>query len=149
MNQAFEITRLDTQETGFYQRLDTLLAYEPTQDQAVEHAVADILAQVRSRGDDAVVEYTARFDRHTVKQAHALELSRAQLQAALDGTSKDLRVALEQAAQRIARYHEKQITPSWSYTEADGTRLGQKIRLWTALDCMCQAAKRLIRRQFL
>jgi histidinol dehydrogenase len=89
--------------------------------------VADIVADVRARGDAAVLEYTRRFDRVQVSDPAALELPQAALQAALDGLPAAQRQALEAAADRVRTYHTHQRAQSWSYVEADGTRLGQKI----------------------
>ncbi len=122
-----KINRLDSRDANFVDQLNKLLAYEPTQDAQVEQAVIQILAAVRTRGDEAVLEYTNRFDRVNFKQASDFELSKAQLQAALAGLPNDQRAALEAAADRVRIYHEHQVAKSWSYTEADGTRLGQKI----------------------
>ncbi len=125
------IHQLDTRAADFDARLTALLAHDPGQDESVERTVADILRAVRQRGDEAVLEYTRRFDRLDVGDAHDLELPAADLQAALAGLPAVQREALEAAAQRVRAYHEHQRAQSWSYTEADGTRLGQKI---TGLD---------------
>ena len=121
------IHRLDINEPDFSARLDRLLAWSPEQDAGIEAAVADIIAAVRARGDEAVLEYTRRFDRLTVADAAALRVPRAELQAALAGLPAAERSALELAADRIRRYHEHQRGVSWSYTEVDGTRLGQRV----------------------
>ena len=125
------IHQLDTRAADFNARLTALLAHDPGQDESIERTVADILRAVRQRGDEAVLEYTRRFDRLDVGDAHDLELPAADLQAALAGLPAVQREALEAAAQRVRAYHEHQRAQSWSYTEADGTRLGQKI---TGLD---------------
>lgn len=121
------IKRLSTSDADFKARLDALLAFEAAQDDNIERTVADILADVKSRGDAAVVEYTNRFDRLTAAGMADLELSQAALQAALDSLPADQRQALEAAAARIRAYHERQKMEGWSYTEADGTLLGQMI----------------------
>jgi histidinol dehydrogenase len=89
--------------------------------------VATILKDVKARGDTAVLEYTARFDRLTAASMANLELKAAQLQGALEQLPADTRLALEAAADRVRRYHERQVQESWTYTEDDGTVLGQKI----------------------
>jgi histidinol dehydrogenase len=122
-----DIHRLDSAEPGFDARLAALLAWEAEQDEAIERAAADILRDVRARGDAAVLEYTRRFDRVDVTDARALELPRAELEAALAGLDAVRRDALRAAAERVRDYHERQKAPSWSYVDADGTRLGQKI----------------------
>ncbi len=125
------IHQLDTRDPDFAARLAALLAHEPGQDESIERTVAEILSAVRTRGDAAVLEYTRRFDRLDVEHADALELPRTELDAALAALPSVQREALEAAARRVRVYHEHQRVQSWSYTEPDGTRLGQKI---TALD---------------
>ena len=121
------INRLDTAEADFEARFKRLLHWSPEQDQGIEQAVSAILADVQARGDEALMDYTRRFDRLDVHEAAGLRLSQAELQAALDGLPALERQALERAAERIRRYHEHQRTSSWMYTEADGTRLGQRV----------------------
>ena len=121
------INRLDTAEGDFEARFTRLLHWSPEQDQGIEQAVSAILADVQARGDEALMDYTRRFDRLEVHEAAGLRLSQAELQAALDGLPALERQALERAAERIRRYHEHQRTSSWMYTEADGTRLGQRV----------------------
>ena len=121
------IHRLDAASPDFRDRLSALLAYEPSQDARIERAVVDIVADVRARGDAALLEYTRRFDRVDVHEAAALEIPRTELDAALDGLPADQRDALSRAAQRVRDYHQRQRADSWSYQEADGTVLGQKI----------------------
>jgi histidinol dehydrogenase len=121
------IARLDTRDAGFEPRLAALLAYEPGQDRDIEAAVAAIITDVRARGDAAVLEYTRRFDRLSLTDAAQLELPRAELQAAAQALPAAQRAALETAAARIRAYHQHQVARSWSYTEPDGTRLGQQV----------------------
>lgn len=121
------IQRLDSRSEDFSQKLKTLLAFEGAQDDKIEQTVIAILADVKARGDAAVVEYTNRFDRLTAASMGALELPKAELQAALDGLSAERRAALETAANRIRVFHEKQIQEGWTFTEADGTMLGQMV----------------------
>ena len=122
---------LDSRQPGFDAALRQLLAFETAQDPAVDAAVADIIAKVQSQGDAALIDYTARFDRLSVTDASQLELSQAELDAALHRLPAATRAALEAAAERVRRYHERQLMQSWSYVEEDGTRLGQQV---TALD---------------
>ena len=99
-------------------------------DAAIEQRVADILADVQARGDAAVLEYTARFDGLSASAMAELELTQAELKAAFDGLPAAQRRALEQAARRVRSYHEAQKQASgesWSYRDADGTLLGQKV----------------------
>jgi len=118
---------LDSTAADFEPRLAALLAFEATQDEAIEQTVENILADVRRRGDVAVLEYTKRFDRLQANSLSDLELSRADLERAFAGLGQAPREALVQAAGRIRAYHERQVGQSWTYTEDDGTRLGQQI----------------------
>jgi histidinol dehydrogenase len=122
-----DIHRLDSADPGFDARLAALLAHESGQDEEIERVVAAILADVRSRGDAAVLEYTRRFDRLEPAGAASLELSRTELEAALAGLDPAQREALEAAADRVRTYHGHQVARSWSYVDEDGTRLGQKV----------------------
>ena len=125
------IKRYSTTDAGFDAALKQLLAFEGAQDDKIEAVVAGILNDVKTRGDAAVLEYTQRFDRLQADSMGALELPQAELQAALAQLPGAQRDALQQAADRVRVYHEKQLMQSWSYTEADGTMLGQQV---TALD---------------
>jgi histidinol dehydrogenase len=121
------IKRLSTVDTDFTAKLNELLAFEAAADEGIERTVIGILADVKSRGDAAVLEYTNKFDRLTAASMADLELSQAEMQAALDSLPADRRAALEAAAHRVRVYHEKQRLESWSFTEADGTMLGQMV----------------------
>ena len=121
------IRQLSSRATGFDEALTRLLAFEETADEKLEATVAGILADVRKRGDAAVLEYTRKFDRLPLADAAAMELSRDELRIAFDGLPAEQRSALEQAAQRVTEYHKKQVQTSWSYTDADGTLLGQQV----------------------
>jgi len=121
------IARLSTRDADFDTRLAGLLAFENTQDQGVEDTVAGILREVKARGDDAVLEYTRKFDQLEARSLAELEIGKAELVRALDALPGVQRDALEQAAARILAYHERQPLTSWQYTEADGTTLGQRI----------------------
>ncbi|MBT9517609.1 MAG: histidinol dehydrogenase [Methyloversatilis discipulorum] len=124
---ATKISRFDSSEPDFLGRLDTLLAFESSTDDAIETAVAGILRDVRVRGDEAVIEYTRRFDRMDCAAMVELELPRSELDAAYAGLGDTQRAALAEAADRVRLYHERQKQDSWEYAEADGTRLGQKV----------------------
>ena len=124
------IRKLDTAALGFDAEFERLLHWSEATDQAIEQRVAEILADVQGRGDAAVLEYTARFDRVAAKSVAELEIPRAALRAALDAVSPKQRAALEAAADRVRAYHERQLEAcgrSWSYRDADGTLLGQKV----------------------
>lgn len=121
------IRRLNTQDSVFEADFTALLAQEPVADAGLTERVAAIIAGVRERGDAALVEYTARFDRRTVTAITELELTRADAEQAWRGLAPALREALEQAAKRIRDYHQRQVQDSWSYEDALGNRLGQKV----------------------
>jgi len=127
-----QITKLDTTHADFKQSLDQLLAFEASTDEAIERAVAGILADVKKRGDAAVLEYTNRFDRIPnggAASMAAFDIPQAELDAALAGLPDAQRAALQTAADRVRVFHarQKQELSGFSYTEADGTVLGQKI----------------------
>ncbi len=126
-----EIRRFSTTDSNFDEQLKQLLAFETAQDDSVDEVVAKILKDVKHRGDAAVIEYTNRFDKTSATSLAELEVSQDELQAALTALPVDQRKALQSAADRVRIYHEKQLMASWSYTEADGTLLGQQV---TALD---------------
>ena len=121
------IRRLSTQSPTFAAELKTLLALEAEQDAGIERTVVEILADIRQRGDAALLDYTRKFDRLDVHDAHHLELPKAELEAALAALPHEQREALETAAQRIRAFHERQRVEGWTYTEADGTVLGQRV----------------------
>ncbi|WP_291988174.1 histidinol dehydrogenase [Candidatus Accumulibacter sp. ACC007] len=125
------IKRLNSADADFTSRLDALLAFETTQDEAIETTVAAILADVKGRGDAAVLEYTQRFDGLHVSSMAQLETPQQALQEALHGLPLAQRQALEAAAKRVRSYHERQTLQSWQYEDDDaetrGTMLGQKI----------------------
>ena len=121
------IARLTTTDTEFEARLSSLLAWEGVSDGAVQQRVDEIIAAVKSRGDDALVETSNRFDRLSVTSMAELTLSAERLRQAFDGLPAEQREALAQAAERIRLYHEHQKPESWHYTEADGTVLGQQV----------------------
>ncbi|HLU18930.1 MAG TPA: histidinol dehydrogenase [Pusillimonas sp.] len=121
------ITRLRSQDPDFSTSLRTLLAFDAEQDDSIEHVVADVLKDVRHRGDEALLDYTRRFDRVDAASVQALEIPRSEWEAALNALPQDQRAALEEAARRVRSYHERQKAEGWSYTEPDGTRLGQKV----------------------
>lgn len=124
---SINIRRLDMNQAGFDSELEALLAWESVSDTRVNAIVDEVIARVRAEGDSALVEYTNRFDRTLATTMQDLELGQARLQQALDGLPQVQRKALEQAANRVRAYHERQKGESWQYTEADGTMLGQHI----------------------
>ncbi|HEY1044722.1 MAG TPA: histidinol dehydrogenase [Telluria sp.] len=123
------IAKLDSTDPQFSADLHRLLAFESATDEAIEHAVAGILADVKARGDAAVLEYTNRFDRVNAHSVTEFDLSQAELDAALAGLPREQREALQFAAERIRAFHErqKQELNGFTYTEPDGTVLGQRV----------------------
>ncbi|HWU34174.1 MAG TPA: histidinol dehydrogenase [Methylovorus sp.] len=121
------IRRFSTRDATFDADLKALLAFETAQDDQIDQVVADILRNVKQRGDAAVLEYTKRFDHLDVTGLASLEISKVELHAALEALPAAQREALQQAAERVRLYHEKQLMSSWSYTEEDGTLLGQQV----------------------
>lgn len=122
-----QIKRFNSIDPDFNSNLEQLLAFENAQDDAVDLTVAKILADIRKRKDAALIEYTNRFDRLSIASGADLELTQHHLQQSLKTLPSIQRTALEQAAERIQSYHEKQQLSSWQYTDSDGTLLGQKI----------------------
>ena len=122
-----KIQKLTTSDANFWQQLDELLAWDSVSDQAVFDTVNGILHDVKDRGDAAVIEYTNKFDSMNVSSMNELEIPQERLQQALDAITAEQRTALETAAARVKSYAEHQKMDSWSYTEADGTVLGQQV----------------------
>jgi histidinol dehydrogenase len=122
--------RLSTLDANFEHDFAQRLHWSADTDAAIEQRVADILADVQKRGDESVLEYTARFDGLQVDGMAALELTQAELKAAFDSLGDEQRDALTAAARRVRSYHEAQKRASgesWSYRDEDGTLLGQKV----------------------
>ncbi len=122
-----EIRQLNAADENFWQQLDDVLAWEQSSDSEVVATVTGILADVKKRGDAALLEYTKKFDRIEVASVGHLEITQEQLQQSLKAIDNTQRDALELAGARIHAYAEHQKQESWSYTEDDGTVLGQKI----------------------
>ena len=106
------LRQLDTRSADFETEFERLRHWSAETDAAIEQRVADILADVRLRGDAAVLDYTARFDGLSVERMGSLELTREELKAAFDAITPAQRHALEQAAQRVRSYHERQLQAS-------------------------------------
>ena len=128
---SVEIRKLNSSDQDFREQLMAVLAFEASEDEAIDRAAASILADVRQRGDAAVLDYTNKFDRLSVTGIAALEISRAERKAALESLPATRRTALQQAADRVRAYHERQKkecgSDGFSFTEPDGTVLGQKV----------------------
>jgi histidinol dehydrogenase len=124
------IRQLATTAADFETEFQRVLHWSAETDHAIEERVAGILDDVRVRGDAAVLEYTERFDGLKASSVAALEITRAELLAAVSAITAKQRSALEAAAERVRDYHQRQLDAcgrSWSYRDADGTLLGQKV----------------------
>ena len=127
---SVQIRHLATAAADFELEFAKLRHWSEEADHAIEERVAAILADVRARGDAAVLEYTNRFDGTTAASVAALELTRDELKAAFDAITPAQRAALESAARRVRSYHERQLDAcgrSWQYRDEDGSLLGQKV----------------------
>jgi histidinol dehydrogenase len=128
---TIQIRKLDSTAADFNAQLSTVLAFEASEDEAIDRAAAQILADVKARGDAAVLEYSNRFDKLDTQSVASLEISQAELRAALDSLTPVRRAALQTAADRVRSYHERQKVETggdgFTYIEADGTVLGQKV----------------------
>lgn len=122
-----KVTRLNRQQADFWQQLEQQLAWDSASDAQVVNTVNGIIADIRQRGDAAVVEYTNKFDRLNASSMAELEIPASRLQQSLQNISAEQRAALEKAAERVRAYAEHQKMDSWSYTEDDGTFLGQQV----------------------
>ncbi|MFM1759640.1 MAG: hypothetical protein RLY75_910, partial [Pseudomonadota bacterium] len=135
MSVEIKVKRLNSKDAGFKETLLSSLSLPMADDEAIDAAVVNILAQVKSEGDAAVLSFTKQFDRSNASSVAELEISQEELKKAYEGLSAEQKNALDIAAQRVRAYHEHQKIEagchSWEYEEADGTRLGQKV---TALD---------------
>jgi len=125
------VKRLDSSDKDFEQAFARLLDRDTPADAAVETRVREIVNAVRKDGDAALLAYTQRLDRHVAKSVSDLAISRDDMAAAAGRIPAEQRAALERAAERVRAYHERQKIESWSYTETDGTLLGQQV---TTLD---------------
>ena len=127
---SVDIRQLVTTSADFEAEFQRVLHWSAETDDAIEERVASILADVKKRGDAAVLEYTQRFDGVAAERVASLEIGREEVQAALQAVTTAQRSALEAAAQRVCSYHERQLEAcgrSWSYRDEDGTLLGQKV----------------------
>ena len=122
------MTRLDSSDACFEAALRRLSGAYRTPNEAVEEVVRGILTGVIERGDTALLEYTNRFDRRELVAANQFVVDRSELQAAFARLDASLKDALQRSAERIRSYHEHQVQSSWSFDEANGTRLGQEVR---------------------
>jgi histidinol dehydrogenase len=122
-----EIRRLNTADSDFQGQLEALLAWDSVSDDNVNQVVRDVIAAIRARGDEALLEFTRRFDAWSPASAGALEIPLARLAAAWNAIDAEQRTALEHAAERVRAYAGHQKMQGWQYTESDGTVLGQQV----------------------
>ena len=127
MSGASAVRRLDVRAPGFERELARIIAFESSQDESVDAAVARIIADVRVRGDAALLELTAKFDGVHATSMAELEFSGREMRSAFESLPGLERSALRTAAGRIRAYHEKQVLASWSFREPDGSEFGQKV----------------------
>lgn len=119
--------RLSTQDQDFEQQFADLLAFETVNDPELLKTVDQIIADVRAKGDQHVLELTQKFDRHPAQHFAELELTQQQLHVAFEGLTDDVREALELAAGRIRSFHQAQKQDGWTYVDELGNTLGQKV----------------------
>ncbi|MCG7996308.1 MAG: histidinol dehydrogenase [Candidatus Thiodiazotropha taylori] len=122
-----DIRKLSTSDDNFQQQLDALLAWESVSDTGVNDTVNQIIQDIRQRGNEALLEFTHRFDRWQANSADDLQIPLSRLQQAWEKIPEEQQQALQVSADRIRAYAERQLMDSWSYTEADGTLLGQQV----------------------
>jgi len=123
---AVAIKKLNSKEGSFKKDLVELLNRDQVSESSVDGLVADIIGEVAKNGDAALFKYTQKFDEFDV-EARGLEVRASRIDKAYNSIPIAQRDALEYAAERVRTYHQKQVQESWQYTEADGTKLGQKI----------------------
>lgn len=121
------IKRLNANDTSFEAALNSLVAWDDQLDANVHSVVKEILNDIKSNGDKALLSYTKKFDGVDVLSVTELEISKEKLLEALNTLPADQRSALETSATRVREYHNKQLQPSWDFTELDGTKLGQRV----------------------
>lgn len=129
-SENFQLHSLEASAAEFWQQLDTRLVLSADVDTELNTQVSEIISDVRAHGDEALLEYTNRFDQRQAT-VEDLEIPLYELQLALEAIDADTRAALEHAAERVRDYHERQRVESWSYHDKTGTLLGQQV---TALD---------------
>ncbi len=122
-----DISKLNTSDADFQQQLDALLAWDSVSDGAINDVVRQVIADIRSRGDAALIDLTNRFDGWEARSAADLEVPLARLRQAWDAIAADQQAALQHAASRVRAYAERQKMEGWTYTEEDGTVLGQQV----------------------
>ncbi|MFZ9480895.1 MAG: histidinol dehydrogenase, partial [Burkholderiaceae bacterium] len=131
MSVPVRIAKLSSQQPDFQAVLARLLRFDAAQDEAISATVKQVIADIRARGDQALLELTQKFDQLSVGSVSDLEITPQELRQAFDRLPEAQRRALSEAAQRIREFHELQRQSSWTYTDGIGNRLGQRV---SALD---------------
>jgi len=121
------ITKLVSTQVDFQKKLSSLLAWDSVSNKQVAQTVDDIITKIRNNGDSALMDYTNTFDGTNATSMEALTIKLPALKQAFDTLNEKQKSALTIAADRVRLYHEKQKQSTWTYTEDDGTMLGQKI----------------------
>lgn len=124
---SLTMLQLNSRDEGFTEALQALLDRSHEQVEGVEGVVEEIICNVRQQGDQALLEYTRRFDRMDVTDAADLELSAERLQQAVESISEQQREALDISISRVREFHQRQSSESWTYTDETGTLLGQQV----------------------
>lgn len=127
MAQTVRIAHLNSTAAHFRDRLNQLLRFDAAQDEEISRTVKEIIASVRAKGDEALLQYTAKFDGVTAKHVSELEISKAELKEAFDSLGPEQKKALSDAAARIREFHELQKQSSWTHTDSIGNQLGQRV----------------------
>ncbi len=122
-----KMRHLDARDASFDTQFASLVATDTAVDREIERVAGTIVDDVKRRGDTALLEYTNRFDRMNAMTVAELEIGAAEMHAALDSLGDEQRNALETAARRIRAFHQRQLATTWSYTDDDGTELGQRV----------------------
>ncbi|MFZ9346265.1 MAG: histidinol dehydrogenase, partial [Burkholderiaceae bacterium] len=131
MSVPVRIAKLSSQQPDFQAVLARLLRFDAAQDEAISATVKQVIADIRARGDQALLELTQKFDQLSVGAVSDLEITPQELRQAFDHLPEAQRRALSEAAQRIREFHELQRQSSWTHTDGIGNRLGQRV---SALD---------------
>ena len=121
------IRKLSSKSKNFDSELSSLLSFDDVSNDEIYEVVKKIISDVQTRGDQALISLTAKLDSLDVSSMTELTISKERLKKSFDNLSNDQKNALKTAADRIKSYHQKQISKTWTYTEKDGTVLGQKI----------------------
>ena len=122
-----QIKKLNTEDLNFKDQLNKLIFFEAEDNIQIEKTVAEILSDVKKRGDQAVIEYTKKFDHVDFSRMEEFEISKEELNLALENLPVLSRDALEEAAKRVFDYHKKKLISSWIFTEYDETLIVQKV----------------------